>query len=398
MATATLDETAPTRLQRPGGWWTSLGTALVVAAFALWAGGFGPAWRGLRQFFALQAERPANLAYLQEGFFGTLAAMVVISLAGGYASAWVTRAICGKPNVPPKFFEGVERLPRFKGFMIIILAEELFTRALFLGLIGQFWTGRVAAYVLFLVGNSLWALMHLSNYRDPKDRHIARVLPQFVGGIPLTVVFLHYGFFAALLVHVAYDMILFAEDKLNKFNAGEIKSIGVNVVLLVAGLLFVGKPLSDLTQWAKFDGMFAIPGWGFWNYFWAVVVVSSALTIVGDLFLFDYDAAEKVQDVSLRVSTSIVLVLLMIGGYWALGPLAPNGLDRLLTLTIGLLFLHPSISGSNVARTFWISIPSTMPLLCGTFALHGFWAKVIFVFAMSIINIPEEICRVNDER
>ncbi len=397
MATATL-ETMSTRIQRPGGWWTSLGTALTLAAFALWIGGFGPAWTGIEQFFALDAVRPAHLAHLQGGVFGVLAAAVALSLLAGTASLLIMVAICGLPSKTSQIFKSVERLPLFKKLMITLVAEELFARALFLGLIGQFWTGRVATYVLFLAGNSIWALVHLFNYPDPADRHIVRVLPQFVVGIPITVVFLHYGFFAALLVHVAYDMILFCTDKCNKFNAGEIKSIGVNIVLLVAGLFFVGKPLSDLTQWAKFDGTFAIPGWDTWNYFWAVIAVSSALAIVGDLFLFDYDAAEKIEDTSTRVLRSMFLAILMIGGYGVLGWLAPNGLDRLLTLAIGLLFLHPSISGSNVARTFWLSIPSTMLVLCGTFALHGFWAKVGFILLMSIIGIPEEICRVNDER
>lgn len=387
-------EITSARTRRPGGLWSLLGMLAVLTVYGISTGGFRQSWSVTVRFLALHADRPAHLTGLNAGAFGFLAATTVIALACAVASTLLVRAVCGKEKNPPDLF-GVE--PRFAVFMLVLLAEEVLARGVFLGVIGHFWTGRAATYVLFVAGNTVWALVHLANYPDARDRNPLRVLPQFVCGVFLTVIFLECGFFAALLVHVAYDMILLSLDKRKPFDVSEIGSVCFNALCLVAGLLFVGKPLSDLSQWSNTSGAFAIHGWGFWNYFWAVVVLGSALTLIGDLLLLDFDAPDETYGLVVRVITPILVVVVLTGGYWLAGLFTSNSLDRLLILVIALLFMHPNKSGSGLARTFWIVIPSGLLIACGVFAIHGFWAKVAFVLLASLLSMPEEILRDRDK-
>lgn len=378
--------------QRIGSIWTMAGTLILLTIAGVVTSGFSRAFSAVTSFVTLNAVRPESLG-LSASSFGSLAAMTVISLPFAALAGVIVQKICGDARQEPTFFQDIVHAPLFAITVSTIIAEELFARLLFIGVGGYFWHGQIATYVLFLVGNGLWALVHLSNYRDPRDRQILRVLPQFVGGIFLTATFLQWGFFAALLVHLAYDMVLFSWDRRNIFGTAEIGAIILNIVWLVLGLVFVGKPLSDLTHWASFTGSFAISGWGFWNYFWAVLVIEGGLTIVGDLLAFDFEESEEVVDLPDRVLYSALMVVMLLGGYWLISLLTANVLDRLLVLAIALLFFSTSGSGSNLARMFWTGIPSMMFLLCTILAVDGFWAKVALMLILFLINIPEELIR-----
>lgn len=378
---------------RIGSIWTMAGTFILLTIAGIVTSGFSHASSAVIRFITLNAVRPESLVSLSASSFGSLAAMTAISLPFAALAGAIVQKICGDARLEPTFFQDVVHAPLLAITVSTIIAEELFARLLFIGVGGYFWRGQLATYVLFFVGNGLWALVHLGNYHDPRDRQVLRVLPQFVGGIFLTATFLQWGFFAALLVHLAYDMVLFSWDKRNTFQATEIGAITLNFVWLVLGLVFVGKPLSDLMHWASFNGSFAISGWEFWNYFWAVLVIEGGLTIVGDLLAFDFEKPEYVASLLTRAIDSVLTVVILLGGYWLISLVTPNILDRLLVLAIAVLYFSTSGSGSNLARTFWISIPSMLFLLCIILAVDGFWSKVTFILILLLINIPEEIIR-----
>src|ERR1051325_7585458 len=91
----------------------------------------------------------------------------------------------------------------FKSLFVMVLLEELFARGLFLALLTKipFLAGPAAFYVLMLIGNALWSLAHLSNFKEKAERHPVRVLPQFIGGLFLSYVFVKYGLLASTLAH-----------------------------------------------------------------------------------------------------------------------------------------------------------------------------------------------------
>lgn len=383
----------PLRTKRKSGVWTAGGSALALIWIGITFDGFPAAGSELVRFMSLNSERPDTLGDLMPGIFGFLAAMTVLALAFVMTMGVLVDRICGKAHETQSLFNPGKRLPLFATIMLTLIAEELFARLLFLGLLGQLWQGRLATYVLFLAGNALWALVHLTNYKNREDRSPLRVLPQFVAGIFFTVVFLEHGFLAALLVHLAYDMVLFSTDKRNKFNIGEWGSLAVNVIVLVVSLIFLDKPLADLSHWVQFNGSFAIPGWSFWNYVWAVLAIGAILSILGEVLMFDSEPVKELAKLHIRALAAVILVVMLVIGYWFIGLFTSNTLDRLLIVAILLLFMHMSGSGSNLAKAFWVTIPSSMLLMCGVFAVDGFWTKVAFVLVLMVINIPEEAFR-----
>lgn len=76
-------------------------------------------------------------------------------------------------------------------------------------------SGYAALYPLFFIGNGLWAVMPIKNYRDRKERNILRAIPRFVAGIILSAVFLAWGLLAAMAVHFMSNVIIMSIKKIN---------------------------------------------------------------------------------------------------------------------------------------------------------------------------------------
>ncbi len=88
----------------------------------------------------------------------------------------------------------------------LVFYEEFYSRWIFLGFIAGSNPPANSFYGLFLIGNTLWALMHLWNY-PTGERHPIRVLPHFLLGIPMAIMFRTYGLGGAFLVHFVWDLI-----------------------------------------------------------------------------------------------------------------------------------------------------------------------------------------------
>jgi hypothetical protein len=320
-----------------------------------------------------------------------MAAMTTIMFVVCLTVGILILRICGKPKSTPVYlYEKLQKkVPLFAIILTLLIAEEVFARWLFLGVLGQVFTGPVAIFVLFLIGNSAWAFVHLWNYKDPADRHVLRVLPQFIGGIFLSVIFLAYGFFPALLVHIAYDMLIFSQHKRNRSHVRDLLIIGYNAIWLCLGLVSVHKDLTDLQEWTDLDEVFAISGWSFWNYFWAVVIVGALLSIVAELLLFDTEIPDEEMKLSHYALGSVIVVVLMVGLYWLTGFIASDVTIRLIFASMLMLFFIKSKSGSNLARVFWISIPGTIATFSAIFAVENFLQSVALMFVIVLPALPE---------
>ena len=88
----------------------------------------------------------------------------------------------------------------------IVFYEEVYSRWIFLGLIAGSNPSANSFYGLFLIGNTPWALVHLWNY-PAGERHPIRVMPHFLLGIPMAIMFRTYGLGGAFLVHFVCDLI-----------------------------------------------------------------------------------------------------------------------------------------------------------------------------------------------
>lgn len=183
---------------------------------------------------------------------------------------------------------------------LTVFLEEVFARWLWLGVIAKIFPNTGWFYVCFLLGNGLWAfLMHRSNYADTKERTVLRFVPQFIGGIAFSYVFVRYGFWAALLCHYFYDAVLFATMKKIPVTAMAIVRMAVYgiIAVLLAVLIFInGKSLNDLGVWMS-GNIAQIDSYGFLDYLFLLLFVEVLSDLVASILLLDRN---QVDDSSLK--------------------------------------------------------------------------------------------------
>lgn len=278
-------------------------------------------------------------------------------------------------------------------FFTLVVVEEIFARWFFLGILTKipFLSGPVAFYALFLIGNGLWALMHLLNFRQKHDRQTLRVLPQFVAGIFFTYVFVKYGLLAAILAHFASNAVLLATHKLQRWSTIDMLITGYSAACAVVSYTLMEKPLADTLIWFNAEPLFQIPGWNFWDYLKVSVFSSGVIGAIAGILLYDRSGAgKKVEGKVLLLGYLIVMPIvigIIYGGFLLLGFFIASAPERILIIVIALAFLHRGTSGSTVARTFWGSLPSTYLGVCILQAL-GFWPALAWIAATTLIAAP----------
>ena len=249
---------------------------------------------------------------------------------------------------------------------------------LFLGVLWPlFGNGLPALYILFFLGNGLWALAHLYNWWD-EDPHPMWVLPQFLGGVLLTVLYLKHGFLVALLVHFAYDCILWCSMKAQKFDFFDVVHIGMGVLYANVGFILLSQPIGELLLWLGEREELALPGWSFRDYFAAVLFLSGVEAVAFGILGYDHiggsSDSENSDGAKLQLSnTSVLPVLILVPAfmlfiaaivlvqsyvvYW-IGSHLTNSVPYLAIL-VGLLWVgrQKSLSLSAATRVFWGSLP-----------------------------------------
>ena len=291
----------------------------------------------------------------------------------------------------------------FFSFFMIVLLEELFARWLFLGLLTKisFLSGAVAFYALFLIGNSAWALMHLSNLKEEKDRKVFYVLPQFSAGVFFTYVFVKYGLLAVILAHFASNAVVFAFHKVQRINVVDGLIIGYGALCVASSYALMKKPLADVLPWFANNPVFSLKGWGFWDYVIVSVFLSSCFTVTFSLLLYDRgEAGRKSFGKDAGPIGYIFAIPTAIGAlygiYALLGLFIVSVPYRVLVVAIVFTFLQKGRSGSAVARSFWTGLPDTYVTMCIVQAL-GFWLALGWVAVNTAIYVPRLILNKFDD-
>ncbi len=313
-----------------------------------------------------------------------------------------------------------EQIELFKVFFVTVFLEELFARQLFLGWIWQIpglhtTTGFL---VLFLLGNGIWALVHLLNFKDGRDRHWARVAPQFVGGTVFTYVFLKYGLLGSVLAHFAYNAILLASDKKQRVDHKDFLITAFWGFYALVSYNMMEKPLSDILVWFREGNSLVLQGWGIMDHVWMTVFISSIFAVAAGLMLFDTEdlkaySNDKRSGFSLKVSgiggfialpfalaLTLALVLgivlgIMLLNYWIAGLFVDSEPVQILTAAIMLCFTRKCMSLSAVSRVFWIAVPTGFVSLASILALYelGTLVAVKYLIVSMLIGLPAYIVR-----
>jgi hypothetical protein len=337
--------------------------------------------------------------------FPVILAVVVLELPCTICAAVIQAKILGKSgkHALDDFFKKMGEGNHFFTFFVIVLLEELFARWFFLGLLTKifFLSGTIAFYALFLIGNGVWSLIHLSNYKEEKDRNILRVLPQFVAGAFFTYVFVKYGLLAAILAHFASNAVVFAVHKVQRINVVDGLIVGYGVLCAAISYALIEKPLIDVLPWFADSPVFRLQGWEFWDYVKVSVFLSSCFVVVFGLLLYDRgEARKKKSDKDIGLIGYIIgipiAIGLLYGIYALLGLFIANVPYRVLVLAILFTFLQKGASGSAVARTFWSGLPETYVTMCILQAL-GFWPALGWVVVETAIHTPRLILNKLDD-
>ncbi len=299
----------------------------------------------------------------------------------------------------------------FKVFFMVTSIEELFARLLFLGGLWQVFPGTTAFYVLFFLGNGIWSLVHLRNFKNPEDRSVIRVLPQFIGGIFFSYAFVSHGLTGAIMTHFMSNAILFSTAKLQRVN-------GIDMMIALYSLLcasvsygLMTKPITDSLQWLSSSGGFVLTGWQPSDYVLFGIFASSVITLVLDVALLDRNGIGGGFSLKIKncpMALAIVLFVLMFGvvaavlvasiyvSYWLMSFVSTDIAYRIFIIAVLYCFYQKGTSASGMVRTFFQSVPSIFVTAC-IFEAIGFWYSVGYMFCALLVGVPNMLLHQLDD-
>jgi hypothetical protein len=264
-----------------------------------------------------------------------------------------------------------------------VVIEELLTRGLFLGVFTKFFSGPVGFYAMFILGNTLWALVHVFNFTDKKERSPLLVIPQVIGGIAYTYLFVRYGLWASILGHFLFNAIIFATKKEKYPNAANL--ISVAYYLIVAGVLLIvfnarQIGLADLLPWLT-GNLERIDGFTFWDYAFVLLMVDAIILIVANVLLLDRSDTNAYANLAelpglafvfIVIFSALLSAAIVLGVNWALSWFIDDLVLRTILITVLLSLYTKTSSGSALARVTIVNLPSVF-LTIAAFTVLGFW-------------------------
>lgn len=277
-----------------------------------------------------------------------------------------------------------------------VLVEEVITRGFVMGLLlSLFGRTHLAFIVLFLIGNGIFALVHLANYKDKADRSVLRVIPQFVAGAAMTYIFMRWGLGVAILAHFYYDVLLLAGLKEQKPNKTSLILLGYYMIITVFCLGVMassGISLSDLNPWLMAEGtLLPLAGYTIGGYIVLLLFIDVIATVIAEVLLFD--SPPIVSDLSpVRDAFRIVIgVLILFGLNLLLSLFIQEPITRAIVITIVLAMATPTYSGSSLARVMIMDIPGVFLSIAAYTALGIGPALVISTIFYLAHYIPRYI-------
>lgn len=403
--------TKPADNGNAGGLFTIVALLAILGYLVHRVGGFDLMWADMPTFFSGEA---LQLWGKHNDIFATSVTVILVEVLISFGIL-IFMGILGQNKTTgdhsvANMLHNMQVSHHFLGMLCMVIVEEAFARWFFLGVLRHIpgLSGPIAFWGLLLLGNGLWAMVHLFNFEKEEDRKLMKVLPQFVSGLLFSYVFVKYGFLMAVVVHMGCNSVLFTLHKVEKFGAFD--AIGFLYMAAVAAIAYenIGFPLSDMLAWVNSPEAggrpAALEGWGFWNYFAASIAVSYATNSIAGLMLFDGDGKKKEEKKSptsdAPFAVYIGVAALLLAGflgliyleYWFMGLFFDEFYLRATAVALTLACLQTGRSGSSIARTFWVLVPLTYISVCIIVVL-GFWQAAASITLGMIIGLPVLLIR-----
>lgn len=332
------------------------------------------------------------------GLFSTATEMMAVVLIQIAIAVLAASIFSGKPKSydSDAIAKMLDRGPWL--IFAVVLMEELFARGLFLYVLPLFFPGKVAFYVLFILGNGIWAAIHLGNFKDKNERSILVVIPQFLGGIAFTYIFVRFGLVVTILTHYFYDVVIMSAMK-------EKDSFAVNFVnglyYLILGVIlyFIAKAngvhLDTLSPWLN-GQLVPLDGYGFFGYVLVLMLVNCIFGVVINALLLDSSDVDKdtyknianLKGIGFLITMSIIAILqvaVILFGNWLFGLVITSVAVRAVVLTIALSMIAKTSSGSAMARATLVNLPMTF-IIVVAFSVLGFWTAFGIALIGSLID------------
>ena len=378
--------------------WSKYTTFLVMLGIGLF---FSPYTSIFNEFGVFVTGGVAEISRSDQGFLSSLPALLliasvtfIISMTIFLLFKYILRVNVGGHALDDIFALHQDADYHFQNFVILIALEEVVARWLFLGVLPEMFpaSGTVGFYTFLIIGNSLWSLIHLLNFKDRKDkRKIYMVLPQFIVGVFFSYIFVKHGLVASIVAHLAYNTILFAATKVNVYRLKEaiIDFIIIGVTIFLASILSA-KSVFDIVPW--FNGVYdsaSLADWKVVDYICVFLSMGSILSLIFNLLMYDAGTDDtKLDNVKMFEAIiigvpSIVVIIIASNGILALfiDGLLMRGI--VITLLLSLLGKSPSVSGAM--KRFWTGLATTFILIVGIVSV-GFWSGLLIAGVVMIYN------------
>lgn len=282
---------------------------------------------------------------------------------------------------------------------LTILAEEVFARLLFLGLL-RTWlhADNTTTIILFMTGNLLWSLVHLTNYNKGK-RKLVYALPAFIVGIFLGYLFIRYGFWLTFIVHLTYDFIALVGDKKQTTLGKDIVNFGYWLLVTLVLVLFMTNNhanVLNLIPW--FNGSVNID-----INLSQMILIYLFITSLSGLFpsLLSLDSVSTQSNQKLfkgglfstvfyMILGVIFLALMVLLFNWLVGLFVHDPLIRsIIVVAILTLFSTPK-TGSAAANLWFFSIINIFVLVF-VVSYFPFWTAILIVSLGVLVEMPPMI-------
>ena len=374
------------------GYWPRLGTFVFLSLISIFW--LNPNWESLLNqllmFFSGEVYKiPVGYNDLLE-VMRTVIPLILLTLSITVSLALIIRIIKGKGEVLPELLKEVKR----EGYhplkwISLNCVEELFARWLFLGVLASWLASPIAFYILLFVGNSLWALAHLSNYQ-PNSQSLIRVLPHFVSGFLFAFIFVKYGLLITILAHITWNAIAVASWKIQKINWKDFALAGYyGIGFALAYWLAAARDIdwNDLSPWLKGE-FIPLMGFGFWDYLLVILVISLGLNFIASLACLDHLSLKEEAKLSLWkkiLLAPIIFVSLIFLTWWIAGLIIPSPISKALIIVLLLISLVKTPSLSAMSKLWFSSFVPFFICVCIVVTL-GFWTALGLIIVWTIVE------------
>lgn len=362
---------------------TLLGTIVLVSLFAYLMGGW--------HFSSLAYQNPA----------GTILSLIVIDTVLAWIFGVMLKSLSHDTpaSAVADVINSMKGKHNFATFFFAAFMEEVYARWLFLGILPTVLNPTTFVWwTLLILGNSSWALIHLMNF-EKKDRRIIWILPQFIGGLIFSLVYVKFGFLAAVYCHLGSNALLLCVHKVEDVTEKDILPAsycvlvsGLSLALMSLGNNFsnfeIGKLLEQLSVGDSSLDRLEIIDWISITILTTFLLKSLTTLLMYDAGMVEPNGNSKDLPKLRELALGFVLLTIIISLVFTLARLfcPSNGMIALLCAML-VCCLFRTNSGSGTARNFWLTMPKFL-VLAMAFEYGGIFALTASIFAIILLYIP----------